>query len=116
MTLPPAYDVNSSMKLRAGAVAAAIGLVAGSLWRLLPPIGYFVLIPAAGLGFLMGDAIERVTKRKRGYVLQMIAGFGLLLAYFVRNLLLKGIPVLDGDVPGYLAVAAAIIAAINLLR
>jgi len=103
------------MKLRAGAVAVLVGLVAGGLWRLLPPIGYLVAIPAAGVGLLMAEAIERVTWRKRGYVLQLIAGFGILLAYFVRNLLLRGIPVIDGDLAGYLAVAAAILAAISLL-
>ncbi len=115
---PPAYDVNTIMKLRAAGAAAGIGLAAGVLWAFVPPfVGLFLFLLAAGLGYLMSEAIGRATNRKRGYVLQIIAGFGILLAYFVRNLLLGGTPILlHADLFGYLAVAIAIVVAISPLR
>lgn len=113
---PPSYDVSTTAKLRAGLVAAGVGGVGGLAWSLLPQLGLFVFLLAAGLGYLMSEAIGRVTNRKRGYSLQLIAGFGLLLAYFVRNLLLRGVPVLIGDIFGYLAVAVAILVAIGPLH
>jgi hypothetical protein len=114
---PPAYDVNASMKLRGAGAALGVGLAAGVLWSFVPPfIGLFIFLLAAGLGYLMAEAIQRATNRKRGYVLQLIAGFGILLAYFVRNMLLHGVPVVIGDIFGYLTVAIAIMVAISPLR
>jgi hypothetical protein len=114
---PPDYDVNALMKLRAAAVAAGVGIVAGLLWAAVPPfVGLFVFLLAAGLGFLMAELVGRATNRKRGYSLQLIAGLGILLAYFVRNLLLRGVPMLIGDIYGYIAVAIAILVAISPLR
>jgi hypothetical protein len=115
----PTYDVSAMAKLRACAVAAVVGVAGGVLWSLAAQIrflGFFVFLLAAGFGWLMAEAIARVTNRKRGYVLQLIAGFGVLLAYFVRNFVLHGVPVVLGDVYGYLAVAIAIIVAISPLR
>ncbi|HTE87066.1 MAG TPA: hypothetical protein VK821_20335 [Dehalococcoidia bacterium] len=114
---PPAYDVKAVIKLRAAGAAVGVGLVAGVLWSLLPRfVGLFVFLLAAGLGYVMAEAIQRVTNRKRGYVLQITAGFGILLAYFVRNYLLHGVPVVIGDIYGYLAVAIAVMVAISPLR
>lgn len=114
---PPDYDVNTTAKLRAAGAAIVVGVVSGALWALVPPfIGLFVFLLAAGLGYVMAEAIQRVTNRKRGYVLQITAGFGILLAYFVRNYLLHGVPVMIGDLYGYLAVAIAVIVAVSPLR
>jgi len=118
---PPDYDVGTLMKLRAAGVAAVVGLVGGVLWDLvtavLPPVvGFFIFLLAAGFGYLMAELISRATNRKRGYSLQLIAGFGILFAYFVRNLLLRGVPVVLGDIYGYIAVAVAILVAISPLR
>jgi hypothetical protein len=116
---PPTYDVSAMAKLRACGVAALLGLVGGVLWSLATQIrflGFFIFLLAAGLGWLMGEAIGRVTNRKRGYILQLIAGLGVLLAYFVRNFILHGVPVVLGDIYGYLAVAIAVIVAISPLR
>jgi hypothetical protein len=116
---PPMYEVSTVAKLKACGVAAGIGLAGGVLWALATQIrflGFFVYLLAVGLGWLMGDLIGRVTNRKRGYVLQLIAGFGILFAYFVRNFMLYGVPVKLGDIYGYIAVAIAIIVAISPLR
>ncbi len=114
---PPAYDVSALLKLRAAAAAAAVGAVAGVLWTLVPPfLGLFVFLLAAGLGYLMAEVVGRAANRKRGYGLQLIAGFGILFAYFVRNFILRGVPVLPGDLFGYIAVAVAILVAISPLR
>jgi hypothetical protein len=113
---PPSYDLRTVTKLRAGLVAAGVGVAGGLAWSLVLHLGLLVLLLAAGLGYLMGEAIGRATNRKRGYVLQVIAGFGLLLAYFVRNLLAYGVPVLIPDIYGYLAVGIAILVAIGPLR
>jgi hypothetical protein len=104
-------------KLRAAGAAVGVGVVGGVLWSLVPQFfGLFIFLLAAGLGYVISEAIQRVTNRKRGYALQIIAGFGVLLAYFVRNLLLHGVPVVIGDLYGYLAVAIAVIVAISPLR
>jgi hypothetical protein len=116
---PPMYEVGAMAKLKAGGTAAGVGLVGGVLWAGATQIrflGFFVYLLAIGLGWVMGYLIGRVTNRKRGYVLQLIAGFGILLAYFVRNFMLHGVPVVLGDIYGYLAVAIAIIVAISPLR
>lgn len=114
---PPSYDVSAAMKLRGAAAAGGVGVAGGVAWTVIPPfIGLFVFLLAAGLGWLMAEAVGRATNRKRGYALQVIAGFGILLAYFVRNLLLRGQLVLIGDFYGYIAVAVAILVAIGPLR
>jgi hypothetical protein len=114
---PPAYDVGAMLKLRAALAAAGVGIAAGFLWTLLPRfVGLFTFLLAAGLGYLMAEAISRASNRKRGYVLQIFAGFGILLAYFVRNLILRGVPVVIGDIYGYIAVAIAVLVAISPLR
>jgi hypothetical protein len=113
---PPSYDVRAGVKLRAGLVAAGVGVAGGLAWSLVPRLGLFIFLLAAGLGYLMAEAIGRATNRKRGYSLQLTAGFGILLAYFVRNLLLYGAPVVLGDLYGYLAVGVAILVAIGPLR
>jgi hypothetical protein len=117
---PPSYDVRAMAKIRAAIVAAGVGVAGGVIWWVLPPfIGLFMFLFAAGLGYAMAAAISRVTNRKRGYVLQITAGFGILLAYFVRNLLEIGAFVQIGGqsaIFGYIAVAIAIAVAIGPLR
>jgi hypothetical protein len=117
----PAYDVRALAKIRAALVAMIIGVVGGVAWWALLFIlrsPLILILLAAGLGFLMAKAIERATNFKRGYVLQVIAGFGILLAYFVRNLCLRGDMefVIIGDIYGYIAVAVAVVVAISPLR
>jgi len=117
---PPSYDLRAITKIRAAIVAAGVGVAGGVVWWILPAfIGLFTFLFAAGLGFVMAEAIGRVTNRKHGYVLQVTAGFGILLAYFVRNLLLNGEFVEIGGqaaVFGYIAVVIAILVAISPLR
>jgi hypothetical protein len=114
---PPAYDLSLMLKLRAAGAAAGVALVAGVAWSLLPRFfGLFVFLAAAGLGYLMSEAVSRASNRKRGYTLQIIAGLGILLAYFMRNLILQGVPVVIGDIFGYIAVGIAILVAVGPLR
>ena len=114
---PPQYELTWALKLRAAGAAAVVGLLAGIAWSFLPRFfGLFIFLIAAGLGYLMSEAISRASNRKRGYVLQLLAGLGILLAYFVRNMILQGVPVVIGDVFGYIAVGVAILVAISPLR
>jgi hypothetical protein len=112
------YEVGPLMLARAAAVAAVLGVAGGFVWRYLPGfLGLFILLFAVGYGYVMGAAISRATNRKRGYALQVIAGFGVLLAYFLRNYLAFGALVLPGiDIFGWLSLAIAILVAASALR
>lgn len=118
---PPMYEVGALFLARGIAAAIGVGLVGGFLWALIQPLlasflGFFILLLAMGLGYVMGEAVARATNRKRGYALQLAAAFGIVVAYFVRNLLLVGALVIPTDIFGYLSVAIGIFVAINPLR
>ena len=113
------YEVKPTTLLRAGLAAAAVGIGGGVVWWLVSGIaflGFFIFLLAIGLGYLMARAVDRASNRKRGYTIQVIAAFGVLLAYLVRNVLLTGALVITTDIYGFLALALAIFVAVSPLR
>jgi hypothetical protein len=69
--------------------------------------------PASGT---RSSAITRATGGKRGQIPQAAGALGVLVAFVVRNLLLRGVPIMPGDFFGYLSVVIAVAVAINVLR
>ncbi|MGI8552068.1 MAG: hypothetical protein ACR2PL_14980 [Dehalococcoidia bacterium] len=111
------YVVGPLILARGSAAAAGVGLVGGGIWAFLPRIlGFFIFFLAAGLGYAMAEAVGRATNRKRGFALQLVAAFGVVLAYLVRNLLAVHALIVPTDIFGFLAVAIAVVVAINPLR
>lgn len=111
------YELGPLIIARGAGAAVAVGVAAGVVWSFLPAfLGLFVFLLAVGLGYAMAAAVGRATNRKRGYALQLVAAFGVVLAYVVRNLILGGVLLPLGDLFGYIAVAIAIFVAVSPLR
>lgn len=114
----PQFEVGPLYALRGGGAAIAAGGALGGVWGALLPegFGFFALLLAAGLGYLVAEAVSVATNRKTGPTLQVAAMVGVLAAYFVRNLIL-GEGLLPGDdLFGYIAVIIAGAVAISRLR
>lgn len=112
------YEVGPLVLARAGLAAIAVGIAGGIAWRLVPQqlLGFFIFLLAAGLGYLMAEAVGQASNRKRGYALQLIAGFGILLAYFIHNFLLVGVLIIPSDLFGILSLVIAVVVAVSPLR
>lgn len=114
------YELRPADYLRGYGAALGLGGITGILWALLLPrglgfLGFFAFFLAMGLGYVMAEVIGRATNRKRGLAMQTAAVTGLVLAYVVRNLAL-GLPLLTGDLFGYIIVGVASLVAIGHLR
>ena len=113
----PMYEVRPRQLVVATAAALGLGVAAGLVWALIPPfLGLFMFLIAAGLGYAVGAALDRAAGGKRGRAVQYIAAAGIVVAYVVRNMLLRGAPLIVGDIFGYIAVAIAIFVAAGRLR
>ena len=113
------YEIKPATLLRAGLAAAGAGVGAGVIWWLVSGVaflGFFIFLLAIGLGYVMSRAVDRASNRKRGYAIQLIAAFGVVLAYLVRNVLFAGPLIITTDIYGFLALAIAIFVAVSPLR
>jgi hypothetical protein len=88
------------------------------VWGVLLPgsFGFFILLLAAGVGYLIAEAVGAATNRKSGPVLQAIAAAGVLVAYLVRNVVIGDDVIPSGDLFGYIAVIVGGAVAISRLR
>lgn len=115
------YEMTFSHHLRAFGAALTLGTAIGFLWAILLPygargLGFFAFFVALGLGYLMAEAVSRVANRKRGPWMQGAAVCGIVLTYFVKNLLV-GLPLLpSNDLIGYIVVGFGSLVAISQLR
>ena len=81
----PVFDVSATQYLLASIVAVGFGGllgVVGSILRL--EFGHFPFVTgilAAGVGYLLGESVSRVTNRKRGVGLAIIAAAGVGIAF-----------------------------------
>jgi len=115
----PTYHISATFLLRGLGAALVAGAVLGLLWRLLFPFGFgffFGFFVALGLGYAVGESVSLATNRKRGPPLQVIAAAGVVVAYFVRNLLSGEGVIPTDDLFGYVVVGVGVAVAIGRLR
>ena len=74
----PVFEISPQQYVKAVglglALAVAVGIAWGWLQELIPFFGFFGIIVAGGVGYLIGEAISRSINRKRGTLLQVIGG------------------------------------------
>lgn len=66
---------------RAACAALGVALVMGVVWGLLPWRGYGNFIITASIGYVAGEVVSRVAKRRSSLALQVIAGATVFVAY-----------------------------------
>lgn len=113
----PTYHIPASFLLRGAAAALVAGGVTGGAWWLFDPLtGFFFGAPMGlAVGYLVGEAVSLATNRKAGPPLQLMAGAGVVLAFFVRNLALGDV-LPRNDVAALIAVVIAVMVAIGRVR
>jgi hypothetical protein len=83
----PVFDVSMQQYLVATVVAVGLGGLLGAVGAiLLIEFGNFPFVKgilAAGVGYLLGEAVSRVANRKRGLGLALIAASGVVTAFSV---------------------------------
>ena len=81
-------------------VALVGGALVGVAWAFIQPgqmfLGFFSLLVAAGVGWLMAKAVERAANYKRGAVVQGFAIAGIFVAFVVRGALVYDELMIDG--------------------
>jgi len=116
----PQLEVSPKIALRGIAASGVAGLVLGAIWSVIVPpgvtgIGFFGLILAFGLGYVIATAVYESTNHKSGPILQGIAVLGVAVAYLTRNLVAGEGLIAGDDTVGYIfAVIAAVIAFVRL--
>lgn len=89
----PTFQVTPGVLLRASGAGAAAGAVLGAIWSVLPLGGILALLPAAGVGYVLGEAVSRAANRKRAAPLQVLAailGLATFLWAQMAGVLLSG--------------------------
>ena len=89
LTKIPTYRVSSTYYLRAIAAGLVSAIVIGIIWGIIEsylPFRFFSLIIAAGIGYLIGEAIGRSVNRKRGNALAVIGAFSVAVSFAVTYL------------------------------
>lgn len=114
----PQLDVSPALILRGSAAAVIAGAAVGALWGYLLPggFGFFSIFIGLAVGWAVSEPVSIATSRRSGTALQLIAALGVVLAFFVRNLVDEGDIIQQNDLSGFIAVAVGIIVAINRLR
>ena len=119
---PVIYSVPPLILLRGVGMAVAVAIAIGLLWGYLLPhaatsFGFLILFPAAGYGWLVAEAMGRVTNRRRGPGLQAAAVASCILVYLVHNVVAPPhVLVPQNDVIGYIFVGLAAFIAVGYLR
>ena len=117
----PTYNVPTRFFVRAYAAGVIGGAVLGYLWALFffsrsGGIGFFAILIGAGIGYGVSWAIDKATAGKRGPILQGAGVLGVVLAYFVRNVVDESALIIQDDIGAMIAVAVGVFVAINRLR
>ena len=81
----PVFDVTATQYLMASVAAVGLGGILGVVGAVLRiEFGHFPFVTgilAAGVGYLLGEAVSRATNRKRGLGLSLIAATGVAVAF-----------------------------------
>jgi hypothetical protein len=114
----PQFEIGPLYLLRGGAAALLAGAGLGAVWGVILPggIGFLGLLLAAGLGYLIAEAVSLATNRKSGPPLQIAAAGGVVAAYLIHNLVAGNQLLPANDVFGYIAAIIAGAVAISRLR
>ncbi len=114
----PQFEIGPLYLLRGAAAALATGAGLGAVWGILLPgrIGFFGLLLAALLGYLIAEAVGVATNRKSGTPLQIVAAGGVIAAYLTHNVVTGNELLPPDDLFGYIAVIVAGAVAISRLR
>jgi hypothetical protein len=116
----PTVDVKPVFLLRGLAAALAAGVAIGAAWGYVMGgrgfFGFFAIFVAMGIGWLMAEAVSWATNKKRSTALAGCAVCGIVLAYFVHNIV-GGDPLLPrNDLWNYIAVVLACVFASQRLK
>jgi hypothetical protein len=114
----PQFEIGPLYLLRGGAAALLAGAGLGAVWGVILPggIGFLGLLLAAGLGYLIAEAVSLATNRKSGPPLQIAAAGGVVAADLIHNLVAGNQLLPANDVFGYIAAIIAGAVAISRLR
>ena len=120
----PIYDVPKAFYVKAAIAGPASGILLGVIWNFIPFGGYLLFIIAAGVGYAIGEIISLSVNRKRGRILQVIAGVSMIVSYLVKSILLtpntdfaKAIYDLSYGMPfGLIALIIGIVISVSRLR
>jgi hypothetical protein len=82
MRPPPQFDLAGIVRVRVLLAAAAFVVVGGGLLGLLHLVGFGLFLSLA-LGFAVGETLSRVSARKQGRQMELIAGATLVLTLVV---------------------------------
>lgn len=91
----PMYEVNLRQYVMAAAVASTVGVLAGVVWAsvLQLSLGWIFFVPwllAAGVGYVIGEAVSVVVSRRRGSGLMVVAALGVVIAFGVVVITIVG--------------------------
>jgi hypothetical protein len=114
----PQFELDAIYIVRAIGASAVAGTVIGGIWGAVLPggFGFFMVFIGLGIGWAVSEAVALATNRKSGPTLQGIAAGGVVLAYFLRNIVADSTLVITDDFGGLIALIAGVIFAINRLR
>ncbi len=114
----PQFEIGPLLGAQAMAASAGAGAALGAAWGLLLPggFGFFMIFLGIGIGYVVAEAIGSATKRRSGTPLQVIGALGVVVAYFVRNLVAGDGFVPTNDFGGLITLLAGIVMVINRLR
>jgi hypothetical protein len=89
LTKIPTFRISSSYYLRAIIAGLVSAIVIGIVWGIIDsylPYRFFSLIVAAGIGYLIGEAISRSVNRKRGIMLAAVGVISVVISFAVTYL------------------------------
>jgi len=118
---PVQYTIPPATLIRAIGAGVGVAIAVGAVWAFLVPraqvfLGFFIFFAAAGYGWLVAEAIGRVTNRRRGPALQAVAVASSILVYLVHNLLWASVLLLPNDLWGFVFVVIAAFVGAGYLR
>lgn len=85
----PTYDVSSTHFIRAVAAGLGSAIVIGLVWGIIDsylPFRFFSILIAAGIGYLISEAISRSVNRKRGTGLAVLGCLSVVVCFAMTYL------------------------------